>query len=285
MSFCDPTTFNMFDKFLLSQKGKIIHQIWFGTIPSKRQAKKQYEKLQYCRNSWASCNPSWNIVEWNKYMCTTLITTFYKKHLKMFKNYKYEIQRCDMVRYLILHRYGGWYADMDYYCNKPLDNAMEIYTNDLYFVQSPNNILTQNDDHISNSLMYSIPNNNFWRIVMLELEKTQKCYSFYTKHMEVMSTTGPGVLNRIYSKYKHKHRIKSLPHKLFHPYGINDNILKSFKLGSKIYTAHMSKGSWEQIDSKIYLYLYREWKILLFILITMITPNLIYHFLFNKLTR
>jgi glutathione peroxidase-family protein len=28
-----------FDKYLLSQKGRIIHQIWFGTIPNKREAK------------------------------------------------------------------------------------------------------------------------------------------------------------------------------------------------------------------------------------------------------
>ena len=44
--------FENIDKNLLLQKGKIIHQVWFGTIPNKSKAKKTYEKMRIYRNSW-----------------------------------------------------------------------------------------------------------------------------------------------------------------------------------------------------------------------------------------
>lgn len=254
------------DKFLLEKNGKIIHQVWFGTIPNKSSAKKSYKKMSLYRNSWIEKNKDWFRFEWNMEKSFILVKTFYPEHLEMFRKYKYEIQRCDMVRYLILHRYGGWYVDMDYYCNRPLDDAMGIYKNSIYFVQSPNGVIGQDDDHISNSLMYSIAGHPFWRQVMIEMEKVRNYPYYYGKHISVMFTTGPGILNRIYSRYKYKYKVKSLPWKLFHPYGIGDDKLK-LKDDKNIFAIHIGKGSWEQKDSGIFLFLFREWKILVFIIV------------------
>jgi len=167
------TEFLQLDKLLLTQNSKIIHQVWFGTIPNKSSARKSYKKMTLYRESWLNKNKEWLRFEWDLEKSSFLVKLFYKEHLEMFKNYPYEIQRCDMIRYLILHRYGGWYADMDYYCNRPLNEAMGIYKNDIYFVQSPNGIIGQDTDHISNSLMYSIAKHPFWRQVMIELEKVK----------------------------------------------------------------------------------------------------------------
>ena len=38
--------YNDFDKYLLDQKGRIIHQVWFGTIPTKKEAANTYKKLK-----------------------------------------------------------------------------------------------------------------------------------------------------------------------------------------------------------------------------------------------
>ena len=34
------------DTHLLNQNGRIIHQVWFGTMPNKKKAKKTYIKFQ-----------------------------------------------------------------------------------------------------------------------------------------------------------------------------------------------------------------------------------------------
>lgn len=268
MSYLD---FSDLDVYLLKQNNRIIHQVWFGTIPNKKEAKKAYQKLKIYRDSWSIKNPTWCRIEWNKSMCIQLIKTFYPEHTNMFNNYKYEIQRCDAIRYLILHRYGGWYADMDYYCNRPLDEAMIKYKNNIYFVQSPNSVFGQDDDHISNSLMYSEREHSYWRYVMLELEKNQKVPIYYSKHLEVMFTTGPAILNRIYSKCKYIYNAKSLPWKLFHPYGIKDDI-RTVKLSSEIFTAHISKGAWAGKDTMFMNTFIREWKIILSIILIMCSP-------------
>jgi mannosyltransferase OCH1-like enzyme len=257
------------DAYLLNQKGKIIHQVWFGTIPNKSEAKKAYKKLKLYRDSWLIKNPNWCRVEWNKEMTISLLKNFYPEHIDMFNKYIYEIQRCDVVRYLILHRYGGWYADMDYYCNRPLDDAICQYKNNIYFVQSPNTVLGQDSDHISNSLMYSVPNHAFWKQLMIELQKNQELPFYYTKHLRVMFSTGPAILNRVYHKYKNIYSVKSLPWKLFHPYGIKDLKL-SLNQNKDVFTIHLGKGSWEDKDSKFLIFWLREWKICLFIFLIFI---------------
>ena len=266
-----------FDKYLLSQNGKIIHQIWFGTIPNKRDAKKAYQRLKIYRDSWIIKNPTWRRIEWDKKMISELIKNIYPEHDEMFRNYKYEIQRCDAIRYLILYRYGGWYADMDYYCNRPLDEAMSIYKNDIYFVETPNGIGTENYEHISNSLMYSIPLHNFWKQVMIELEKNQNLPYYYGKHLTVMFSTGPAILNRIYYKYRYKYGVKSLPWRFFHPYGIKDDI-RTVNLDREVFTAHISKGSWCGRDTLLFNTIIREWKIMVFILLSLLLPLIIYRF-------
>jgi len=193
----------------------------------------------------------------------------------MLSNYKYPIQQCDTIRYLLLHRYGGWYADMDYYCCKPLDEVANKYPNDIYLVQTPNTIGTD-IDHVSNSLMFSKANHSFWKQLMVELEKNPTVPYYYTKHLVVMFTTGPVIVNRVYSKYKYRFRVKSLPYKLFHPYGISDTIM-SLKNNSDIYTIHIGKGSWESDDSKFFLGLLREWKIMVFVIILLVLPLVIYN--------
>jgi mannosyltransferase OCH1-like enzyme len=258
-----------FDTFLLAQNGKIIHQIWFGTIPNKKEAKLQYNSLRYCRESWVLQNPSWHRIEWNREMTIQLVSLFYSEYFDLFSKYRYKIQQCDFIRYLILYRYGGWYVDMDYFCNAPLDRVMNLFPNSIYFVQSPNKTLVQDDDHISNSLMYSVPKHPFWKRVFDELLlATDKPY--YPKHLTVMFTTGPGILNRIYTKYKYKYRVKSLPWEQFHPYGISDEITR-LKGTKNVYAIHIGTGSWESKDSKFFLTLATDWKVFVFVLVVYFT--------------
>lgn len=259
------------DGELLEKNGKIIHQIWFGTMPNKREAKKAYKKLILYRDSWIEKNPTWHRHEWNKKECIEFVNSFYPEYKELLNGYRYEIQRCDVLRYLILHRYGGWYADMDYYCNKSVDEALYIYTNDIYFVQSPNSVIGQESDHVSNSLMYSKAGHFFWKKLMLELENNKNPPYYYSKHLAVMFTTGPGILNRVYNRYKYQYKLKSLPYKLFHPYGINDAKL-SLKMSPDVFAIHVGKGSWEGKDSKFFLFVARHWKIIIFIIIFMSIP-------------
>lgn len=256
--------FSKIDKELLSKNGKIIHQVWFGTIPNKKNAKKTYDKLKIYRDSWKDKNPEWYIIEWNKDMCESIVSTFYSKYYSMYKKYVYEIQRCDTVRYMILHRYGGLYVDMDYFCNKSFDIVFEKYQSDFYLVQTPN----RSGDYVSNSLMYSRPNHIFWKLLLFNMKLVSDDSPFYyTKHVKIMYESGPAILNRIYHMNKEKLKLNSWPHIYFQPYTKGE--ISSIK-NDNVYAIHLSNGSWHSTDSKIILFLCMEWKFLLFIIITII---------------
>ena len=264
--------FNDFDKYLIEINGKIIHQIWFGTIPNKKVAKKAFESLRKYRDSWLIQNPSWTYVCWNLERCNDLVKNFYPQHKEMYNKYPYQIQRCDVVRYFILHRYGGLYADMDYFCKKSWDEVVKNYQNDIYLVETPNKIL--NNTHVSNSLMYSIPRHVFWSKLFIYLEQNQTAPIYYGKHLTIMFTTGPGILNRVFTEYRLKYNLDYYPYKLFHPCGLNVDIL-SLKNNDNIYAIHIGKGSWESNDSKILIFLYREYTIIAFIFLILVIPSLI----------
>ena len=258
--------FNNIDKYLQDKNSRIIHQVWFGTIPNKKEAQKTYKKLQLYRDSWKIKNPNWCHIEWNKEMSDSLVKIHFPKYYNMYKEYPYEIQRCDLVRYFILCRYGGLYVDMDYYCNKPWDEAINKFKNDFYVVSTPN----MGGKYVSNSLMYSTPNHIFWKRLFIQMEKKRHSPIYYSRHMIIMYTTGPGILTRVYNQNKKMCKLKSLPADLFHPYGISDQIL-SLK-NDKIFAIHIGKGSWEKNDSKFLIYIYKEWKIVLFIVIFLLIP-------------
>ena len=190
MDNIDFEDFEDLDKYLLSQKGKIIHQIWFDNIlPNKRATQKEFESLRKYRDSWILKNPTWKYMCWNVNNSLKLIKTRFSEHLEMYNKYPYNIQRCDSIRYFILHRYGGLYADMDYFCNRPFDEAISVYQNDLYLVESPNRL--GDDARVSNSLMYSKPNHSFWKSLFIELEMSRTAPIYYGRHMTIMYTTGP----------------------------------------------------------------------------------------------
>lgn len=256
--------FKDIDNYLLTHTGNIIHQVWFGTIPNKKAAKKALEALKKYKDSWIIKNPNWVYMCWNLYNCKELIYQIYPEHREMFDSYQWEIQKCDCVRYFILHRYGGLYADMDYFCAKPFSIVFEKYKNSIYLVETPNKI--NNTTHISNSLMYSKPGHIFWRKLFIELEKNKKCPYYYGRHLSIMFTTGPGILNKVYNRYKFKYKLEHFPFEKFHPLGLNTENIKC----KDVYSIHMGKGSWETNDSKALIFFYSEHKIICFILCIML---------------
>lgn len=266
-------SFEDLDTYLLRQNSKIIHQIWFGTIPTKRKAAKTLKKLKPYRDSWINRNPGWCYICWDLDMCSSLVKTLYSQHLEMYKKYSYAIQRCDVARYFILHRYGGLYADMDYFCNKSWNHVVEKYKNNFYLVETPNT--TTYVPHVSNSLMYcSKPGHVFWNVLFIELELKQSAVPYYySRHVSIMFTTGPGILNRVFHRYRLRYKLTYYPYTMFHPYGL-DNDIKILSKKPNVYAIHLGRGSWETKDSKLLIFFYQEYKIILFIILVFIVPLL-----------
>jgi hypothetical protein len=90
---------------------KIIHQIWIGP-------KKMPEKYM---DTWRDKNPEWTYMRWTD-------ETIKEHYPKGFINQKHidSIEewagKADIMRYEILHDFGGFYADADSICTNSLDD-------------------------------------------------------------------------------------------------------------------------------------------------------------------
>ena len=64
------------------------------------------------RNSWQLLNPDWDYIFWDNNRIKELEITDLKVY-KESKNYGF---KSDLLRYEILRKYGGLYADTDFEC-------------------------------------------------------------------------------------------------------------------------------------------------------------------------
>lgn len=90
-----------------------IHQIWLGSsLPQK------YKKLQ---KSWIKFNPEWEYKLWKDIDATAILKDEpeLKKIYDSINNFG---AKSDILRYLILYKFGGVYADTDFECLKPFDD-------------------------------------------------------------------------------------------------------------------------------------------------------------------
>lgn len=243
--------FETLDRILLEKKGKIIHQIWFD-MGNGKQPSQEFVK------NWKKINPEYYYHLWSENDSQELIKNYYNFFLSFYEKYPYTIQRIDAVRYFFLHRYGGFYCDVDFECLQPIKIMMKKYKKDLYLVESPN-CIDELYDSISNCFMYSIPKHVFWKKVHKELVR-RSMKNFYNRHFQIMMTTGPSMLTNVFQNYKDKFSLGVFPRKFFNPCGIcDDRCIKT----SKMFTVHRNNGSWENKDSRILKFLLCNWKLII----------------------
>lgn len=89
---------------------RILHQVWIG--PKPRPAR--------WMDTWRRLHPDWEYQLWDN----DRVASFRMINRDKFEATREWCGRADIVRYEILYRYGGFYADADSECLRPLDGAM-----------------------------------------------------------------------------------------------------------------------------------------------------------------
>jgi mannosyltransferase OCH1-like enzyme len=175
---------------------RLIHQTYkTSNLP---QAWKETPK------SWIENHPSWRYMFWDDADCRRLVATEFPDFLSIFDSYQYPIQRADATRYIMLYVYGGVYIDMDILCKKPIDDLFYKEA-DVYLLRTPNTGI------ITNCLMASKKGCNFWLyVIRVMMERAKNPNSLWlTKHVEIMNTTGPAMLQSAFDSYMESNNPRS----------------------------------------------------------------------------
>jgi hypothetical protein len=117
----------------------------------------------------------------------------------------------------------------------------------------------------------------FWKALLSEIHlsvQQTSLLSLLSRHFEIMYTTGPGILTRLYHVYRFRYKLWNLPYALFHPLSLHKKTLTPDER-QRAYTIHYGFGSWETLDSKILIELWTNYGILIWCVLVLILPQLV----------
>lgn len=151
--------------------------------------------LTSLRTCLVSYPPLSEYMLWTDASSREFIAEHYPWFLDTFDNYEYVIQRADVIRYFVLHHYGGVYIDLDIGCLRPLDPLL------VYPVILPKTIPVG----VSNDLIFAEKGHPFFAQTIHNLVTFD--HDWLLNYPTVMFSTGPMFLSAQYSIYTSSHPI------------------------------------------------------------------------------
>lgn len=232
---------------------QIIHQIYVckdsqGKIP---------EDLLELSKTWRSLHPNWEYRFWNKESIDDFLKDYYPDFIPYYYGFPYDVQRWDSIRYLILYHFGGLYVDMDYECIEPIDSLLNNSTCCMGLEPSEHAVDNKKNIILGNALMASVPRHPYFDTIIKTIKQGEK-RRFPNKALQVMETTGPFMLTRMYENYPNKDEITLLPAELLSPLCIYEvqNLLRGKmnkvmeKKIERAFAIHYFGGSWHSQTSE-----------------------------------
>ncbi len=188
---------------------RIIHQLW-KTADVPEQFKKSTQ-------AWRDLHPEYRYILWTDESMRAHVQAKHPDLLQKYDAFEYNIQRADFFRPIILKDFGGIYSDLDLYPQKSLEPYLAECD------RSPTRVFLVDSPVVGsaiNSFMISKPGSPFWDLV-LSLTRTSAPWYALTKHLKVMTTTGPIVLQQAVNLSREP--ITFLPKSLFNAYGMGED--------------------------------------------------------------
>tara|TARA_R100000951_G_scaffold112509_1_gene112964 strand:- start:1902 stop:2549 length:648 start_codon:yes stop_codon:yes gene_type:complete len=176
---------------------KLIHQVFWKFTDKELDEIEAFKQHQAITKKF--CNEyGYDYRLWSLSDCEELLAEFYPEYIQLWGDFRHDIQRADFIRYLILHKYGGFYLDLDV---SPLRDLKDLLNNECIFTT------WSSDKHNKpyNAMMASIPNNSLFIKICYECmlrtyeKQSMKIYDSWKGRL-VFQTTGHFMLNKVVPK-------------------------------------------------------------------------------------
>ena len=146
--------------------------------------------------------------------------------------YKFPMQRGDAARYVILHKHGGYYLDLDITCTVPMETIVsQVNTSEIHTLagDAPPPVI------VDTPILISKKREPFMKYCMHKLVAMDHTYFF--PFLTIYFSTGPYYLTLTYLQYPCKNQI--------HIFEVDD-----FRAG---YFLHAQSSSWHSWDGVLIL--------------------------------
>ena len=180
---------------------KIINQTW----KTKEIPKKWRPFVRKVRE----LNPDWEYKLWTDADIDEFVAREYPDFTDVFQGFSRQIMRVDVIRYLIMHKTGGVYLDLDYEVLIPFDFGNK----EIILPQNRSIEFEDEKDELGNCFFASVPGHRFWLDVITDLKQNPPLVTDYT---QVYHATGPQYLTRIFNE-KNYSDVYSPERLVYHP--------------------------------------------------------------------
>lgn len=186
----------------MSQIPRIIHQIWSG------ENKPLPEHYRIMGETWKRDYPAWKYELWDNARIILFIEENYPQFKEAYNGFLYNVQRWDVIRYLILKKIGGIYADFDYESLKPMNGLLRKHTCCFATEEEITDSKGIVHYYFNNAFIASIPNHLFIERILRVVfnDEYVKKFNDQTKFDCVLNTTGPRMLYKLYRQIPEEER-------------------------------------------------------------------------------
>ena len=160
---------------------KIIHQ-----TAKTRAIPERWKQFQA---RVVSLHPGWEYRLWTDEDNLTFVGEAYPDFLETFKKLPKNIMRADVIRYLIMHRIGGLYLDLDYEMLRPFDLTDYPVVLPLEYSEKP----VADGPIVCNSIFAAAPGHRLFEAAIRELGSNPPL----GPAVDVIDATGPRFLSRM----------------------------------------------------------------------------------------
>ena len=221
---------------------RILHQSW--------KSKKLPWRWKHTIAAVKRWHPEWEYRLWDDEMINVYVQEHYPDFYPIFSGFSRNIMRADVMRYILMHDFGGMYCDLDYEFIRPYAYSDSELVLGYEFDRSCGDPV----DQIANFVFASVPGHAFWKDVLNDLQRNPPQALSY---LDICEATGPGLLSRIYRENinnKSYGNVKLEPRRVFHPFRMRGRNEVQILLNNGITTGiHHASGSWKERWSLTYL--------------------------------
>jgi len=162
------------------------------------------ESYQPYFNSIKEFHPQWNIKIYDDGEARRIVADEMPEMLETYDGYLHDIQRADLFRLIVVYLYGGFYMDLDMLSLRNMD---DLCSNQV--VLGEEKTMTAEEcriaglDHqlrIANYMFGAVPRHPFLIHVINTLADMR--HREIINEDDILESTGPGLLTRIYHQYK-----------------------------------------------------------------------------------
>jgi GT2 family glycosyltransferase len=211
----------------------ILHQTWkTDLIP---------EQFRAWSESWGHYNPGWTRMFWTDRTLLEFVAEQYPDFLRTFCSYKAGILRADAGRYLLLHHFGGVYADLD--CECVASFAPIMAEDRVVLCQEPSSHFPDQAAFrglpylLFNGTIASPPGHPFWLHLLSYLPTL-------TRAKETIDATGPAVLTSAQLSFADQASLVIHPSRLFTPLDRDGTGEPAADANGETLSVHHWAGTW-----------------------------------------